>query len=178
MAKKPSKSHNSTASKPTSRPAEKPAGLPPIVWAVVGVLAVAVVYGGYQFLSASKAQSVAAPATSQSAPAASQGTAGESAPITGPEVDGTAQVSNGVQKLAVNVSNVYSPNVIYLKAGVPAELTFSGGQGCTVKVQSQSLGFAADMSAAPATVKLQALQPGTYPFACGMNMVHGRVVVQ
>jgi plastocyanin len=177
MAKKPSKSHNSTASKPTSRPAEKPAGLPPIVWAVVGVLAVAVVYGGYQFLSASKTPS-ASSATGQSAPTASQGAAGESAPITGPEVDGTAQVTGGVQKIAINVSNVYNPNVIYLKAGIPAELTFSGGQGCTVQVQSQSLGFSADMSGGPTTVKLQALQPGTYPFACGMNMVHGRVVVQ
>ena len=83
-----------------------------------------------------------------------------------------------MQKITVNVTNVYNPNVVYLKAGVPSELTFSGGQGCTVKVQSQTLGFAEDISAGPATVKLQALQPGTYPFACSMNMVHGKVVVQ
>ena len=75
------------------------------------------------------------------------------------------------------MSNVYSPNVINLKAGVPAELTFSGGSGCTVRVQSQALGFDQDMSAGPTNVKLQALQAGTYPFACGMNMVHGRIVV-
>jgi plastocyanin domain-containing protein len=45
-------------------------------------------------------------------------------------------------------------------------------------VQSQQLGFAEDLTSGPKTVKLGALQPGTYTFACGMNMVSGTIVVK
>lgn len=91
--------------------------------------------------------------------------------------DGTVRIENGVQKISVKVGYRYSPDVIQLKAGVPAEITFGEGQGCTAVVQSQSLGFQEDLSSGPKTVKLQGLQPGTYEFACGMNMVRGQIVV-
>jgi plastocyanin domain-containing protein len=76
------------------------------------------------------------------------------------------------------VTTVYNPNTIKLKAGVPAEITFSQAQGCTQVVQSTDLGFSEDLSAGPKTVKLQGLQPGTYAFSCGMNMVFGKIVVE
>ena len=98
--------------------------------------------------------------------------------VTGPQVDGTAAVSGGVQKIAVNVTTVYSPNVIHLKAGVPTEITFSSAQGCTAQVQSQELGFVEDLSTGPKVVTLKAPAPGTYDFACGMDMVHGKIVVE
>lgn len=94
------------------------------------------------------------------------------------QVAGTAQQSGGVQKISVQVTTQYSPNVLELKAGVPAEITFSQAQGCTSLVQSRSLGFAEDLSTGAKTVKLQGLQPGTYDFECGMNMVHGTIVVR
>ena len=90
----------------------------------------------------------------------------------------TAQVQGGVQKIAVDVTLRYNPSVVRLKAGVPAEITFSQAQGCTALVQSKDLGFQEDLSAGPKTVKLAGLQPGTYNFACGMNMVRGQVVVE
>jgi hypothetical protein len=94
------------------------------------------------------------------------------------QVSGTAAVSGGVQKIAVDVKLQYTPNVLKLKAGVPAEITFSAAQGCTSVVQSQQLGFSEDLSAGPKTVKLQGLAAGTYTFACGMNMVQGQIVVE
>ncbi len=92
---------------------------------------------------------------------------------------GTAQVTGNVQKISVDLSTgVYNPDVISLKAGVPAEITFGQSGGCTAIVQSQDLGFRADLTGGPQTVKLAALQPGTYGFACGMNMVRGEIVVK
>jgi hypothetical protein len=98
--------------------------------------------------------------------------------VTGPQVDGTAKLAGGVQAIAIKVTTVYSPNVIHLKAGVPAEITFSSAQGCTGQVQSQQLGFAEDLTSGPKVVTIKNPQAGTYDFACGMNMVHGKIVVE
>ncbi len=98
---------------------------------------------------------------------------------TGPKTTKGASVSGGVQKIAVDVSKgYYDPSTIELKAGVPAEITFSQASGCTGIVQSQQLGFSEDLSGGPKTVSLPALQAGTYQFACGMNMVTGTIVVK
>lgn len=99
--------------------------------------------------------------------------------VTGATVEGAATLEGGVQKISVDVSTgTYNPNVIKLKAGVPAEVTFANGGGCTGQVQSQALNFSADMSNGPATVKLPALKAGTYSFYCGMQMVFGKIVVE
>jgi plastocyanin len=94
-------------------------------------------------------------------------------------VEGAATANGGVQTITVSVgASGYQPNVVKLKAGVPAEITFGQSQGCTGIVQSSDLGFQADLTGGPQTVKLAALQPGTYNFACGMGMVTGQIVVQ
>jgi plastocyanin len=99
--------------------------------------------------------------------------------VTGPETPGTATVEAGVQKITVDLSKgYYAPNVIKVKAGTPVEITFGQGSGCTAIVQSQDLGFQSDLSAGPQTVALNAMKPGTYSFACGMNMVFGKIVAE
>ena len=95
-----------------------------------------------------------------------------------PQVSANAKQAGGVQKIAVRVTTTYDPNVLKLKAGVPAEITFSQAQGCTGVVQSRALGFAEDLTTGAKTVKLGALSAGTYDFECGMDMVHGTIVVQ
>lgn len=102
------------------------------------------------------------------------GGGGSSTPVVG-----AATVAGGVQKITVDMSSgSYNPNTLKLKAGVPAEITFGQSSGCTGQVQSQQLGFNEDLSSGPKTVKLGALQPGTYTFACGMNMVSGKIIVE
>lgn len=96
----------------------------------------------------------------------------------GPATTGTAKVSGGVQKISVDASQGYNPNTIVLKAGVPAEITFSQSGGCTAIVYSSDLGFEEDLSSGPKTVRLPALKAGAYNFACGMNMVTGQIVVK
>lgn len=168
-------------------------------YVLVGVLVVAAFFGAYKYAQAvsASAQAGALPANSASAAPASAaggsccgatssaggsaangagGCCGSSASASKP-VAGSAALSDGVQRIDVKVTTSYSPNVIRLKAGVPAEITFSQAQGCTAIVQSQDLGFQEDLSSGPKTVKLQGLSAGTYRFACGMNMVQGQVVV-
>lgn len=145
---------------------------------IVGVLVVTAFFGAYRFAQASKAG--AAPAT-----AALASGAAATAPVTSAVPGGgtvgasAATVKAGVQKISVDASQgSYNPSVIQLKAGVPAEITFSQASGCMGTVQSSDLGFQENLSSGPKTVKIKALQPGTYGFACGMNMVQGQVVVK
>ena len=98
--------------------------------------------------------------------------------VTGPTVEGVARLVGNVQTVSVNVAGVYSPNVIRLKAGLPAEITFGRATGCTGQVKSADLGFDEDLSAGPKIVKLPALKAGSYAFACGMNMVFGKIIVE
>jgi hypothetical protein len=91
----------------------------------------------------------------------------------------TAAVQGGVQKVSVDLSKgYYDPSNIVLKAGAPAEITFSQGSGCTAIVQSAQLNFNVDVSGGPQTVKLPALKAGTYQFYCGMQMVYGTITVK
>jgi plastocyanin len=90
-----------------------------------------------------------------------------------------ATVAGAVQTINVDVSKgYYDPSTIQLKAGVPAEITFSQASGCTGQVQSADLNFSEDLTTGPKTVKLAGLQPGTYGFTCGMGMVSGTIVVK
>jgi len=159
---------------------------------IVGALVVAAFFGAYKATQATSASATSGNATTAQASAAGgvAGSAGGASSAagtgggccggggSGATTTGAAKVSGGVQKINVDASNGYNPSVIQLKAGVPAEITFSQSSGCTAIVQSAQLGFQEDLSGGPKTVKLQALKPGTYGFACGMNMVHGQIVVQ
>ena len=92
---------------------------------------------------------------------------------------GSTTLSGGVQKVTVDLTQgSYTPNQISAKAGVPIELVFKGpASGCNGYVQSQDLGFSQDVSNG-GTIKVGALKPGTYSWACSMNMYHASIVVK
>ena len=94
--------------------------------------------------------------------------------------EGAAVVEGDVQRITVDATNGYNPNVIKLAAGIPAEITFSQGSGCMAQVLSKDLGFFEDLTAGPKTVRIEGneLQPGEYGFSCGMEMVFGTIIVQ
>ena len=158
---------------------------------LIAVLAIAAFFGAYRFASATSAQ---ASGTGALAALGSSGLAGAAggadaagAPAGGgccgsgggAPIEGAAKVEGDVQKIDVDLSSgSYNPNVIKLKAGVPAEITFGQSGGCTASVQSADLGFNEDLTSGPKTVKLEGLAAGTYSFACGMNMVTGQIVVE
>ncbi|MDO8879197.1 MAG: cupredoxin domain-containing protein [Coriobacteriia bacterium] len=97
---------------------------------------------------------------------------------TGEPIEGSATVDGDVQRITVDTTNGYDPNTIRLAAGIPAEITFSQGSGCMAQVMSADLGFFEDLTAGPKTVSLPALEPGTYGFSCGMEMVFGEIIVE
>lgn len=123
----------------------------------------------------------AAPGRALPCPGCPSGEAGGGYGVgSGETIEGSAVLgSDGVQRITVNITNTgYSPNLIRLAAGVPTEITFGQGAGCFAEVKSNDLGFYADLTGGPKTVAIPPLEPGTYGFECGMDMVFGSILVQ
>lgn len=95
-------------------------------------------------------------------------------------IEGTAKVEGEVQKITVDTSSGgYDPNTINLKAGIPAEITFTQSSGCLSQVVFSDFNINEDLTSGPKTIKLPALESGaTYDFSCGMQMVFGKIVVK
>jgi plastocyanin domain-containing protein len=72
----------------------------------------------------------------------------------------------------------FAPAQISAEAGIPIELDFSQGEGCLDEVVFEQFGIRQSLAAGPTTVKLPALEPGTYAFNCGMGHQEGSIVVQ
>ena len=92
-----------------------------------------------------------------------------------------ARLEGGVQRIEVTVRGGYSPDVIAVRAGVPLELVFNRQESgdCTSKVVFPDLRVSASLPAFQSTaVRLGPQPPGQLDFACGMNMIHGRLVVE
>jgi P-type Cu+ transporter len=99
----------------------------------------------------------------------------------GPRRARSAQLDGGVQRAVVTVRGGYSPEVIRLRQGVPAQLTFDRQESgdCTSRVVFPDFHVSAALPAhQQTTVRLTPASKGTFGFACGMNMVHGTLVVE
>lgn len=91
------------------------------------------------------------------------------------------QLVDGEQRATIVVHGGYSPDVIEMQAGVPITLEFDRQETgeCTSHVVFADLGVDAALPGNARTeVRLPALAEGEYPFACGMNMVHGLLRVR
>ena len=91
-----------------------------------------------------------------------------------------AEFSEGVQRVRVVVRGGYSPDVVQVRQGVPVEIDFDRQEGgdCTSQVVFPDLRLTANLPAHQhTTVRFTPRVAGSYGFACGMNMVHGTVVV-
>jgi Cu+-exporting ATPase len=92
----------------------------------------------------------------------------------------TAEVRGGVQRLEVVVRGGYRPDVIRVLQGVPVELVFDRQESgdCTSRVVFGDFALSAALPAfARTTVRLDPVRAGSFGFACGMNMVHGTLIV-
>ncbi|MFP3989119.1 heavy metal translocating P-type ATPase [Streptomyces sp. E11-3] len=98
----------------------------------------------------------------------------------GPRRARTARLEGGVQRVEVSVRGGYSPDVIRVRQGVPVELVFDRQESgeCTNRVVFPDLRVSAGLPAYQrTTVRLRPERAGSYGFACGMNMIHGTLVV-
>ncbi|MFI2716460.1 heavy metal translocating P-type ATPase [Streptomyces collinus] len=99
----------------------------------------------------------------------------------GPRRARTARLEDGVQRVEVMVRGGYSPDVIRVRQGLPVELVFDRQESgeCTSRVVFPDLRVSAGLPAyARTTVRLSPDETGSFGFACGMNMIHGTLLVE
>jgi P-type Cu+ transporter len=99
----------------------------------------------------------------------------------GPRKARTAELAGGVQRAAVTVRGGYSPEVLRVRQGVPVELVFDRQESgdCTSRVVFPGFQLSAALPAyQQTTVRLEPAQAGEFGFACGMNMIHGTLIVE
>ncbi|MGW5193392.1 heavy metal translocating P-type ATPase [Kribbella sp. NPDC004138] len=99
----------------------------------------------------------------------------------GPRRTSAARMDQGVQRVEVTVRGGYRPDVIRLRQGVPAEMVFDRQESgeCTSRVVFPDLRVSAALPAYErTTVRLTPNAAGTFGFACGMNMIHGSLIVE
>ena len=99
----------------------------------------------------------------------------------GPKQARRAQLQGGVQEVTVVVKGGYSPDLIRVTEGVPLRLTFDRQEAgdCTSRVVFPDFGTSKTLPAfGTTTLEFVPNQSGEFDFACGMNMIHGRLVVE
>lgn len=85
---------------------------------------------------------------------------------------------NGVQTVRIRVKGGYSPQLIQVQAGRPVRLIFDRQEGgeCSSHVIFNDFNIDKTLPAfQTSTIELTPPRAGDYPFACGMNMLHGMI---
>lgn len=92
-----------------------------------------------------------------------------------------ANMSDSSQAVTVTVSGGYTPNTVVLKQGVPGKIVFDrkDPSGCFNEVVFPDFGVRETLPVGePYPIEIDTSKPGEYPYACGMNMFHGKVVIK
>jgi len=99
----------------------------------------------------------------------------------GPRAVRSAVVRGGMQQVDITVKGGYSPDQIRVKQGVPLRLVFDRQESgdCTSRLVIPDFGVNLALPAfGSAFVDLVPDTAGDFGFACGMNMIHGRLLVE
>ncbi|HEY2955071.1 MAG TPA: cupredoxin domain-containing protein [Candidatus Eisenbacteria bacterium] len=94
---------------------------------------------------------------------------------------GAPGAAQGVQEVRIRVRDGYDPSVIEVEAGRPVRLLFRREEtaSCSDIVLIPEWGIAERLPVHQETaVEFTPREPGTYAFACGMNMMRGRIEVR
>lgn len=99
----------------------------------------------------------------------------------GPKQSQTAQVKGNVQEIVITVKGGYSPDIIRVQKDVPLRLIFDRQEAgdCSSRVVFPD--FQASKTLAPfarTTLEFTPDKAGEFGFACGMNMLHGTLIVE
>ena len=105
------------------------------------------------------------------------------APVTGHQDHGVMK-ENAEQPIGpevhIRVAGGYSPKVIHIRKSVPTKLHFLREESsrCTEEVVLRDFGLRADLpEGVPVTLEVTPRETGEFVFSCGMNMIHGTIVV-
>ena len=99
----------------------------------------------------------------------------------GPQQASRAQQRGKIQEVDITVKGGYSPNLIRVREGVPLRLTFDRQESgdCTSRVVFADFNASKSLPAfGTATLEFTPDKIGEFDFACGMNMIHGTLVVE
>lgn len=89
--------------------------------------------------------------------------------------------TNGIQEIKITVKGGYSPDVIVVKKGVPVRLNFYRDEtsSCSEQIVLGDFGVVRDLPAHKITpVEFTPEKSGEFTFACGMNMLRGKLIVE
>jgi P-type Cu+ transporter len=99
----------------------------------------------------------------------------------GPKKAGQAELRGGRQEVSVIVKGGYDPAVIRVRRGVPLRIVFDRREAseCSARVVFPDFAVSKGLPAFGTTVvEFTPEQTGEFGFACGMNMLHGTLVVE
>ncbi|MHB8613703.1 MAG: heavy metal translocating P-type ATPase [Candidatus Dormibacteraceae bacterium] len=99
----------------------------------------------------------------------------------GPKKAQQAELVGQVQQVQVLVKGGYAPNLIRVRQSVPLRIVFDRQEGgdCTSRVVFPDFALNRSLPAmAKTAVEFTPDKSGQFGFACGMNMVHGTLVVE
>ncbi|HEV2027738.1 MAG TPA: heavy metal translocating P-type ATPase [Candidatus Dormibacteraeota bacterium] len=99
----------------------------------------------------------------------------------GPKKARQAELVGHVQQIQVLVKGGYAPNLIRVRQSVPLRIVFDRQEGgdCTSRVVFPDFALNRSLPAmAETAVEFTPDKSGQFGFACGMNMVHGTLVVE
>ena len=99
----------------------------------------------------------------------------------GPKKASQAELVGQVQQIQVLVKGGYAPNFIRVRQSVPLRIIFDRQEGgdCTSRVVSPDFALNRSLPAMVKTVvEFTPDKAGQFGFACGMNMVHGTLIVE
>ena len=92
-----------------------------------------------------------------------------------------AQQKKGYQEIRVEVKGGYTPELIILKKSVPARIVFDrkDPSPCLDQIVFPDFGVHADLPMGDQyVVEITPEEAGEYGFSCGMNMMHGKMIVE
>ena len=87
----------------------------------------------------------------------------------------------GVQELRITVSGGYRPDIVRAHTGAPLRIVFDRQEDgdCSSKVVFADLALSRYLAPfTETTVEFTPTRPGSYGFACGMNMLHGTLLIE
>lgn len=91
------------------------------------------------------------------------------------------QGAGGVQEVTITVKGGYTPDTIIVRHGLPVRLNFLRQEtaACSEKVVFADFGKVADLPPERIVpIEFTPDTPGEYGFACGMGMLHGKLIVE
>lgn len=92
-----------------------------------------------------------------------------------------APIVNGVQQVSVSmIGNVYQPNPIRVKVGVPVRMTVDLGtvNGCYRSVRIADLGVSGRVQQGSNIIEFTPTKVGTFRMTCSMGMADGQIIVE